>query len=225
MPTSPSGVSTDEAHKRAPVLDPVDRVSEVIFGVLMALSFTGSLSVATAGRDDVRTMMLAALGCNLAWGLVDAVMYLVRTATERNRKVALVCRLRDMHDVREAHRLIVDALPPRLAAGASSAGVEAFRQQLVTTALSRSGLGATDYAGAAGVFALVVLATFPVVLPFIFIDETALALRLSNLLAVATLFIGGFVLGRHAGGSAWRYGLAMTAIGAALVVAIRALGG
>ena len=32
------------------VLDPIDRVSEVLFGLIMVLTFTGSLSVAEAGR-------------------------------------------------------------------------------------------------------------------------------------------------------------------------------
>ena len=68
-----------------------------MFGVLMALSFTGALSVATAGRQEVRTMMLTALGCNLAWGLVDAIMYLIRAATERRRKNTLLAQLRATH--------------------------------------------------------------------------------------------------------------------------------
>jgi len=67
-------------EKRAQVLDPVDRVSEVIFGLLMALTFTGTLSVATAGQEDVRTMMAAALGCNLEGSLYDAVRQSARSS-------------------------------------------------------------------------------------------------------------------------------------------------
>ena len=59
-------MSKTENEKRERVLDPVHRVSEVIFGLLMALSFTGALSVATAGREEIRTVMFTALGCNLA---------------------------------------------------------------------------------------------------------------------------------------------------------------
>jgi len=44
------------------VLDPMDRVSEVLFGLIMVLTFTGSLSVAQAGRTEVRTMLLGTLG-------------------------------------------------------------------------------------------------------------------------------------------------------------------
>jgi hypothetical protein len=103
-------VSSADDEKPAPVLDPIDRVSEVILGLLMALTFTGSLSVATAGREDVRTMMIAALGCNLAWGLAAAVMYLVRSVTERTRKRTLLAQLRAA-DAAAGQRLVVQ---PRL---------------------------------------------------------------------------------------------------------------
>ena len=46
--------------------------------------------VATDGREEVRTLLIAALGCNLAWGLVDAVMHLVATKTQKRRSHALV---------------------------------------------------------------------------------------------------------------------------------------
>ena len=44
------------------VLDPVERLSEILFGLIMVLTFTGSLSVAEAGRDDVRAMLIGAIG-------------------------------------------------------------------------------------------------------------------------------------------------------------------
>ncbi len=111
-------MATEGEAKRAIVLDPLDRVSEVVFGVLMAMSFIGSLSVATAGSTEVRTMVSAALGCNLAWGLTDAVMFLIRKSTERHRKVALLKRLHAIQDLPAAHRLIASELPERLAPGA-----------------------------------------------------------------------------------------------------------
>ena len=75
-------------------LDPVYRSSEVIFGLLMAMSFIGSISVATDGQEEVRTLLIAALGCNLAWGLVDAVMHLVGTKTQKRRNFMLLGKLR-----------------------------------------------------------------------------------------------------------------------------------
>jgi VIT1/CCC1 family predicted Fe2+/Mn2+ transporter len=218
-------MSAQEASRPAPVLDPVDRASEVVFGTLMAVTFTGSLSVATAGAQEVRTMLVAALGCNLAWGLTDAVMYLVRTSTERRRKVNLLQRVRETRDGGQAHRLIADALPERLAAVTDTEMLEALRARLVAEPVPSPGLRAGDYTAALGVFVLVVLATFPVVVPFLFIADASTALRVSNALALATLFVSGHTLGRYAGGSAWRYGLGMMTIGVALIVAIMALGG
>ena len=55
-------------------LDPATSMGEVLFGLIMVLTFTGSLSVAQAGHDDVRAMLIAALGCNIAWGIIDAVL-------------------------------------------------------------------------------------------------------------------------------------------------------
>ena len=58
---------------RERLLDPIQRISEVLFGLIMAVTIIGSLSIATADRSEVRTVLVAALGCNLAWGLVDGV--------------------------------------------------------------------------------------------------------------------------------------------------------
>ena len=214
-----------ESKQRAPVLDPIERVSEVIYGVLMALTFTGSLSVASTGRLEIQTMMLTALGCNIAWGLTDAVIYLVGALTDRHRRASVLRRIQTTPDPREAHQLIADALPGQLAERANDRTLEALRQRLAGASAPPAGLGRQDYAGAFGVFVLVVLATFPVVVPFLLIDDVATALRVSNVLALATLFIGGWLLGRYAFGRPWRYGFGMAALGAVLVVIIIALGG
>jgi len=209
------------------VLDPIERVSEIIFGLLMAQAITGSLSVASAGSQEVRTMMVAALGCNIAWGLVDGIMYLVGTFTERTREAQLILRLRTLPEPHKAHALIADELPERLGAVADAPLLESLRQRLVAMpeAALDPKLRREDYGGALGVFILVVLSTFPVVIPFMLVDELKLAMRLSNLVALLTLFTAGWALARHSGGHPWKSGLSMAAIGAALSAAIIALGG
>ncbi|MGQ0578256.1 MAG: hypothetical protein ACT4PQ_05015 [Betaproteobacteria bacterium] len=220
-------MSEMESEKRAPVLDPIDRVSEIIFGLIMALTFTGSLSAATAAREEIRTMMFAALGCNLAWGLVDAVMYLVSTLTERTRNFTLMRRIRSAAAAREAHAILADALPGHLGTVISVEGLEDMRRRLAALPEppAHGRLGRNDYAGALGVFLLVVLTTFPVVIPFMLFSETALAMRVSNAVALVTLFASGYTLGRYSGGVPWRFGLAMVAIGVVLVAATMVLGG
>ena len=87
---SASEAAASDSRGREPVLDTIDRVSEMLFGLFMAVTFVGAVSVADAGRAQIRELFVTALGCNLAWGLVDAVMYLVRTITARGKALTLV---------------------------------------------------------------------------------------------------------------------------------------
>ena len=110
------------------LLDPVQRISEILFGLIMAVTFVGSISIATAGRDEVRTVLIAALGCNLAWGLVDAVMYLVSTLAERRRGLTLARRVIGT-DPETARGIIARALPAHVAAITGPGEHEAMRLQ------------------------------------------------------------------------------------------------
>ncbi|MGE8064713.1 hypothetical protein [Pseudomonas sp. NPDC089569] len=218
--------STTE-HKSARVLDPVDRVTEVIFGLLMAMTFTGTLSVATADQAAERTMMIAALGCNLAWGLADAVMYLLRAVIERTRNRTLFSTLRGSADPAIGQALIADALPPQMAAAAGTQGLEMLRRSLIeapATSTHRT-LRLDDFKGALGVFLLVVISTFPLVVPFLLIEQTMLAVRVSNLVGVVVLFLAGWMLARYAGAKPWQGGVALAITGTLLICAIIALGG
>jgi VIT1/CCC1 family predicted Fe2+/Mn2+ transporter len=217
----------EEQQKRAPVLDPINRVSEIIFGLIMALTFTGSVSAATAGREEIRTILFAALGCNLAWGLVDAVMYLVALMTERTRNFTLLRRVRSATAPREAQAILADAMPEHLCTVISTEALEELRQRLAALPEppARGRLGRDDFVGALGVFLIVVLTTFPVVVPFMLFSEVQLAMRVSNAVALVTLFACGFALGRYSGGIPWRSGLAMAALGVVLVAVTMALGG
>lgn len=217
----------DAAKHNKPLsdLDPVDRASEVVFGTLMAMSFSGTLSVATAGEQDVHTMMLAALGCNLAWGLTDGVMFLVAAVTEERRKAGLLVRLHHARDNAEANRLIADELPLRLQTHANPAVYEAIRESLMNAPEQIKVLNFRRIRDAVQVFLLVVLSTFPIVLPFMFVEEPMHALRLSNLMGLLTLFVSGYFLGRFADGRPLRFAFGMSLIGAVMIGVIIALGG
>jgi len=212
----------------AEALSPIDRISEMLFGLLMALTFTGAVSVAESGKAEIRTMFIAALGCNLAWGLVDAVMYLVRAVTERGRLITLVRSVQEASD-KQAGRTLVEQSLSRVAAGlVSPAEIEAIRSRVIAlpSVPARPRLGWRDLLVALQIFFIVVVTTFPVVLPFIFLQhDVALAKKLSTAIALAMLFLGGLGLGRYAGYGSWRVGLIMAGLGTALVIAINALGG
>jgi VIT1/CCC1 family predicted Fe2+/Mn2+ transporter len=219
-------MENESGKERESPLDPIDRVSEILFGLIMAVTIVGSLSIATAGRNEVRTIMVAALGCNLAWGLVDAVMYLVRTVTERTRNRTLAERVLGADNI-SAYRLIEQALPPHVMAITGPDELEGMRRRLLALPPpSGVKLVRDDYLAAAGIFLLVALATFPVVIPFMVTDDEAFAMNLSRLVTLAMLFLAGFALGRYAGHARPAVtGLLMTLLGASLIAAVKALGG
>jgi VIT1/CCC1 family predicted Fe2+/Mn2+ transporter len=212
--------------ERKRLLEPVDRISEILFGLIMAVTIVGSLSIATAGQAEARAVITAALGCNLAWGLVDAVMYLVRTVTERVRNRNLLRRIGSA-DLGTAHRLIVQSLPEHVGAMVGPDEVEGMRRHLLgLPSVDGPVLRTRDYLEALGIFALVVIATFPVVAPFLLIGDVGMAMNVSQIITVAMLLLAGFSLGRHAGHARpLRSGLVMAVFGVALIVAVKALGG
>jgi len=105
-------------------------MSEVLFGIIMVLTFTGSLRVADAGREDLRAVLVGALGCNFAWGLVDAVMYLMAAFMTRARQRVAFARIRQTHDPDAAHRAVADLLPAGVSSALTSAEIELLRQRL-----------------------------------------------------------------------------------------------
>ena len=208
-------------------LDPIDRVSEILFGLIMVLTSTGTLSVVTAGRADVKTMILGALGCNLAWGIIDAGLYLMGCLGERGRGLLRLRTVQQTSDPEDGRRTLADALPAPLVSVLSRDELESMRQRLTKLPASRQRAGLTkdEWLGALGICLLVFLSTIPVIIPFLFIDELRPALRVSNAIAIAMLFMCGYVFARTAGLRPWPTGLVMVAIGAVMVGIAIALGG
>jgi hypothetical protein len=209
------------------ILEPVERLSEILFGLIMALTITGAVSVTTADRFQIRTMVIAALGCNVAWGIIDAGMYLMARLGERGRNALAAKIVRETPDTKSAHRIIANELPVLLASVFQPAQLEMIRERIGQMPPSdmHPKLTGRDFLGALGVCVLVILSTFPVVIPFIVIEDARLALRTSNAIAVTLLFVCGFLFARHAGLRPWATGLIMAAIGVALASIAIALGG
>ncbi|MGE5346929.1 MAG: VIT1/CCC1 transporter family protein [Acidithiobacillales bacterium] len=209
------------------VLDPLQRSSETVFGLIMVLTITGSLSIASAGRGEVRTMVLGAIGCNTAWGIVDAVMYLFGGLLERGRGLTILKALRKAEDPERARSLITDSMPPVVASVMRPSELDVVRERLaeLPEPPARPPLTRQDFRGAAGVFLLVFLSTLPVVLPFFVFSEPYRAIRISNAVAVTMLFLSGYSVGRYSGMRPVRVGLGMAAIGAVLASVALALGG
>jgi hypothetical protein len=217
----------DRAERRERILDPVARTSEILFGVIMALTFTGTLSAATAGREEIRTLLVGIIACNIAWGLVDAVMFLMSALTERGHGILTVHAVRDAETVHEAHRAIVAAVPPVLASILTQDDLERVRRGLLQIPVlpDKPRLTRQDWIGALAVFLLVFLSTLPIVFPFMVFRTVPLAVRVSNLIAILILFVAGYRVAGHGGYHRWRAGFAVALIGVLLVSIAIALGG
>jgi hypothetical protein len=209
------------------VLAADERIAEVLFGLIMVLTFTGSLSVAEAGRDDIRAMLIGAIGCNVAWGVIDGVLYLMGCLAERGRDLRTLHAVREAVNPLHAHRLIAEALPPVLASAIELDELEQIRQRLARLPQppARARLSASDWRGACGVFVLVFLSTFPVAVPFIVMQSAPAAMRASNAVAIVMLFAAGIAYGQIVGRTPLAFGAAMVALGGVLVGLTITLGG
>src|SRR3974377_2475528 len=99
--------SSQPSTKR--VLEPIERISEGLFGLIMVLTFTCTFSVAEAGRSEVRTMLLAAIGCNLVWGIIDAIMYLMGCLADRARSLRTLRAAQKADSPRKGERSVANA--------------------------------------------------------------------------------------------------------------------
>src|SRR5271165_3769771 len=121
--------SSDKSRKR--LLDPMERTFEILFGLIMVLTFTCSFSVAEAGRARTSVICFSPLSA-VIWlgGMIDAVFYLMGCLSEQGHNIITLRAVRKTADPAEAHRLIADALPPRLASVLPETEFEVMRQKL-----------------------------------------------------------------------------------------------
>ena len=240
MQDVPGSIREDEPHgstgataetapqrQRKGILDPIDRLSEILFGLLVVLTFTGSLSVATAERSDVHDMLIGAIGANIAWGLIDATMYLLASMSERGTSLRILRAIRRAPSASASHEAIRSMLPEAVAAELRHDDIERIRSRVLKVDPRKAGgrLQPGDFWAAAMVFLIVVASTFPPIVPCVVLDDAHLAMRLSNGIAIAMLAMIGFGYGKVSGISPWWMAGAMVVLGSFLVWLTIALGG
>lgn len=209
-------------------LDPASRLGEVLFGLIMALGFTAAVRI-SGEQTTSRELLVAIAGCNLAWGIVDGVMYVLGNLFERGRRVRVI------RDVAAApsEDAALEAIGRELDGPLLDLTSEAERRQLALWVLDVSRhatpeptrVRAEDLLGGVAVCVLIVLATIPVLVPFALVDEVEIAVRLSNGVAIGELALLGAKWGSVVGGSPLRISLGLTAVSMVLVGVTIALGG
>ena len=208
-------------------LDPPDRLSEVLFGLIMVLTFTGTISASTTGRQEVDELLWAALGCNFAWGLVDGIMYLMDTVISRSHDILQIKRIRQAKSIQESREIIKDNINPFMADIVNEEDIDKWGRKLkeLPEPDFKSSLTFKDFLIGGQIFLLVFTSTFPVALPFIFISDVIIALRVSNMIGLVLLFAAGYSLAKYSGLKPLQTAMIYTLLGMILVSITLLLGG
>jgi hypothetical protein len=211
-------------------LDPGSRLGEILFGLIMVLTITLATGLTvTEDKAGVRELLLAAIGCNVAWGIIDAVLYLMNCLTVRRGRLRLVEAVKRAPDQEAALALIKSEVEPDLQAMFDDEDADAFSlsalKYITRARASRVTLTREDFYGAIACFLLVFVACFPATLPFFIFSQPHFALRVSNFLLIALLFLVGQKWARYAGVNRFLAGSVMVAIGLTLVGVAILLGG
>jgi len=224
------GVLRSALHTRH--LDPGSSLGEVLFGLIMTLTFTlgAGIIIEEEGAEGVRALLVATIGCNIAWGIIDGALYVIGQVFDRGRLMRLGQNIRATPDEATARALVAgeldDVLEPVTTGEERSAlytrVVEHVRQR---QAPRHGGVTRDDLLGALVCFWLVFFASFPAAVPFFFFDDPWVALRVSNGVLLFLMFYAGFSWAKYTLAKPWVSGISFLLGGLFLVAVAIALGG
>jgi hypothetical protein len=210
-------------------LDPGERLGEALFGLIMVLTFTLGAGIELGDREENRELLIAALGCNTAWGIIDAVLYLIGRLSERGRLHRLVKAIQASPSSESAQALVAGELDERLPAVIAPqmrAALDAHVLERVRELKpARNRLTGDDLIAAIAVFWLVFLTALPAAVPFLLIQDPQLGMRASNAVLIGLLFYVGWRWAGYTGAGRWRTALFMALLGVGLVLIAIPLGG
>jgi len=189
------------------------------------LTFTCTIRPKEKGQ--VSGILVEAVGCTLAWAIIDAGFYLLGCLSDRGHKLLLLRQLRRSSDQNEVRSTIAKVLPPLIASRLHWEAFESLQQELMLLpeppTLPR--LTAEDLKGALGVLLFASAAILPITIPFTFMSDVRLALLVSHCIAIVLLFLAGWALGRLTSEHPMRVGVIMVVFGSAMIAIALALGG
>ena len=212
-------------------LDPGSHMGEALFGLIMTLTFTlgADLVIQEQGSEGARLMLLGILGCNLAWGLIDAVLYVLDCAFERGRLHRIGYDVRAAQSPLQARQLVAaelnELLVPLTDARERDSLYAAIVQRVKSEPIVPRPVTRKDLLAGLESGLLVFACSFPAVLPFLLFDEPRFALRVSNTILLALLFYLGYRHAQHTLTRPWIAGLVFLFSGLFLVAIALALGG
>jgi len=207
------------------------RLAEVLFGLLMTLTFTlaAGILLRNGGRTGSRQLLIAAIACSVAWGLIAGALQVTYELLERTRRLRLATTIKKTADMDASIALVAGEMDEVLGPVLSMDERESLYRRVVnylqTAQLPGGAVRRTDLLGAIASFALVCLSSLPAAAPFLLIDAPRLALRVSNAVLLALLYFCAYGWASHVGARPGLTGGIFLAVGIALVAVAIALGG
>lgn len=218
-------------------LFPHERLVEILYGLVIALTITSAVRAITGGgAPDIDLMVTTSLGAGVAWGLIDAMLYVLVVIFQRHRYTRIASRISSAKDESEALATIQEDLEGSLV-GTLDAEDQKSVYRLVLHAQRRSSkAGYTqqpksiailreDVFGAVQVFFSMLIATLVVVVPLWVIQPPHIAVLVSNLVAFAALFVVGYTWAKHTNIRKTLFGVTLVTLGVAIVGISLVLGG
>jgi hypothetical protein len=207
---------------------PEDRLAEAICGLIMVLSFTAATGALLEGAAP-HALLIAVLGCNIAWGIVDGVTYILGNLMNRGARARLIQTLQRTPDdpvgAQAVQARIDDTLGQLLTPEQRQKVQQWILEGVPRLVPEPVRIKKADLFTGLVCFMIVFGTTIPVLLPFILLKNQVHALRISNALTLAMLFAMGWRWAGFANLSRLKTGLALLAMGLVLVVITLALGG
>jgi hypothetical protein len=212
-------------------LDPIDRLGETLFALMILLSFTLAIRISLLGSDAqapttaqyASRLVVAMLTAIVGWGVIDGVMYVLFSVFDRGEKHRLLACVQTAAPPAEGIAAIAEKLDPILEpitrAGQRELLYEDVLAHLRDSQPKPVGIKRVDLVGAVGCVLVAVISALPSLAPFVLLrDNLMLALRVSNIVSFVMLFAAGYGYGHYSRMNPWKTGLALLAAGAILGV-------
>jgi hypothetical protein len=212
-------------------LDPATSLGEVLFGLIMTLTFTlgAGLIIEEEGREGARQLLIATIGCNIAWGIIDAALYLAGQLFDRGRLRKVRSIVRSASNDSMASAMVAGEFDPLLESVTTAAERNDLYSRVVnnirSSTVRENQITKPDIMGALASFWLVFFASFPAAVPFLLLDDAHTALRVSNAILVGMLFLTGYRWAKYTLSRPWVVGFCFLVGGLAMVWTAVILGG
>lgn len=219
-------------------LDPIDVLSATFFSILFALLFTLSYGIllyngvidASFSSGYGAELFFAILGVVALWGAIDGVMYALTEVFERGERRRLLQYVQAAEEEETAVSAIADELDFILEPITNDDQRHDLYHDILVhlrqAEPQKVGLQREDVVGGLTSVLVSVVVVLPSLMPLLLLPEnTALAIRISNIISVFVIFGTGYGWGVHTGANPWKTGLLLAAVCLTLVLITVLLGG